>query len=424
MNYFEQLKVNLFEENLAELFRQIEGAFGFEVFNGCKIESFIKKIDEKYKDPEDIALFLKFIEDKLNEYSSFPGIIKAILSVKGRIIEKIRDKLELVYLCKKEANRTKEDSGKTENGKIKYFSEKLDCLVRESLLKPEDRDVINYRIYSFISDIKDGFKDSKDISSFIEHIDNLPTITHSGNDRLRYDLLMKVRLRLIDFIKSKGEVKEESPYDEYDESDKRIFGIPRETFVEMLAKAIESIKFDKWWDNIYFSNAITYIKEQVSLGKNIYKIVEYLGKENNLKSSRISLEIFQEIMRQYKERFYQKHGDIPPTGFAPFISRESIIQEIIVDSVYDMVDLHDDVDESENEKSKMSQGQMREMNKDVMRISPIPLTAASLSSMNRIKETGNEFYEFLECMPYSRELEIAKQKLEECVLWAVKGVTK
>ena len=39
-----------------------------------------------------------------------------------------------------------------------------------------------------------------------------------------------------------------------------------------------------------------------------------------------------------------------------------------------------------------------------------------------IKEAGNDFYAMLHSLGDSREIEMAKLKLEECVMWAVNGV--
>ena len=44
--------------------------------------------------------------------------------------------------------------------------------------------------------------------------------------------------------------------------------------------------------------------------------------------------------------------------------------------------------------------------------------------MKTIKDYGAGFYAMLEISPPSRELSIAKTKIEEAVMWAVKDVTK
>ena len=45
--------------------------------------------------------------------------------------------------------------------------------------------------------------------------------------------------------------------------------------------------------------------------------------------------------------------------------------------------------------------------------------------MKKIKDIGLDFITMLDQMPYTgRELSLAKTKLEEAVMWAVKGITK
>jgi hypothetical protein len=69
---------------------------------------------------------------------------------------------------------------------------------------------------------------------------------------------------------------------------------------------------------------------------------------------------------------------------------------------------------------------------DVMRVrSNIGLlTPSQVSLVGKIKRMGNDFHAFLSNAPlsipgeYSREIEIAQKKIEEAVMWAVKGVTK
>jgi hypothetical protein len=49
-------------------------------------------------------------------------------------------------------------------------------------------------------------------------------------------------------------------------------------------------------------------------------------------------------------------------------------------------------------------------------------TLEELASIEEIKEVGNDFYAMLHSLGDSREIEMAKLKLEECVMWAVKGI--
>ena len=43
--------------------------------------------------------------------------------------------------------------------------------------------------------------------------------------------------------------------------------------------------------------------------------------------------------------------------------------------------------------------------------------------MSRIKDMGLEFHEFVAGIGQSRELSLARTKIEEAVMWAVKHVT-
>lgn len=45
------------------------------------------------------------------------------------------------------------------------------------------------------------------------------------------------------------------------------------------------------------------------------------------------------------------------------------------------------------------------------------------ANMQAVKDRGLEFHDFLQSMGASRELSIAKTKLEEVVMWAVKHIT-
>jgi len=56
------------------------------------------------------------------------------------------------------------------------------------------------------------------------------------------------------------------------------------------------------------------------------------------------------------------------------------------------------------------------------------LTETEKQYMKRIKDLGLEFFELLRRMDdnyeYNRELEIAEQRVEEAVMWAVQHLTK
>ena len=51
------------------------------------------------------------------------------------------------------------------------------------------------------------------------------------------------------------------------------------------------------------------------------------------------------------------------------------------------------------------------------------LTEAEKANMAKIKDMGAEFHEFVAGMGSSRETSIAKTKIEEAVMWAVKHIT-
>jgi hypothetical protein len=51
------------------------------------------------------------------------------------------------------------------------------------------------------------------------------------------------------------------------------------------------------------------------------------------------------------------------------------------------------------------------------------LSDAEKANMQTIKDKGLEFHEFIAGLGNSREISIAKTKLEEAVMWAVKHIT-
>lgn len=60
--------------------------------------------------------------------------------------------------------------------------------------------------------------------------------------------------------------------------------------------------------------------------------------------------------------------------------------------------------------------------KDVMNKDPRTLSQEQIKNIGLIKNIGNGFYEMLELLPKTREISFAKAKIEEAVMWAVKGV--
>lgn len=62
---------------------------------------------------------------------------------------------------------------------------------------------------------------------------------------------------------------------------------------------------------------------------------------------------------------------------------------------------------------------------DVTRVSPVrSLTQAEIDNMNAVKMAGFEFFAVVNSMGSSREISLAKTKIEEAVMWAVKGITE
>ena len=51
------------------------------------------------------------------------------------------------------------------------------------------------------------------------------------------------------------------------------------------------------------------------------------------------------------------------------------------------------------------------------------ITALGQAAMQKAKDDGLELHEFVDSLGQSRELSIAKTKIEEAVMWGVKAVT-
>ena len=64
------------------------------------------------------------------------------------------------------------------------------------------------------------------------------------------------------------------------------------------------------------------------------------------------------------------------------------------------------------------------MTNDIMRINPRSLTKADIQNMNDVKTLGEDLYELINTFGDSRELSLAKTKVEEAVMWTTKHITK
>lgn len=60
---------------------------------------------------------------------------------------------------------------------------------------------------------------------------------------------------------------------------------------------------------------------------------------------------------------------------------------------------------------------------NVMRHCYRALTDGEMAQVRRIKDLGRDLYEFIQTLPTSREVSLAKTRVEEAVMWAVKAIT-
>lgn len=60
---------------------------------------------------------------------------------------------------------------------------------------------------------------------------------------------------------------------------------------------------------------------------------------------------------------------------------------------------------------------------NVMRHEYKVLSDEEKASMQRVKDMGRDFHAYIESLGNSRELSLAKTKVEEAVMWAVKHIT-
>jgi len=81
------------------------------------------------------------------------------------------------------------------------------------------------------------------------------------------------------------------------------------------------------------------------------------------------------------------------------------------------------MNEKQLEQYVDSAGDARTVN-NVMRHEYKVLSDNEKMYMKHIKDAGLEFHNMLEAIGQSRELSLAKTKIEEAVMWAVKHITK
>ena len=60
---------------------------------------------------------------------------------------------------------------------------------------------------------------------------------------------------------------------------------------------------------------------------------------------------------------------------------------------------------------------------NIMRHEYRPLSDEEKAAMHQVKDMGLVFYQYLESLGASRELSLAKTKIEEAVMWATKHIT-
>lgn len=68
-------------------------------------------------------------------------------------------------------------------------------------------------------------------------------------------------------------------------------------------------------------------------------------------------------------------------------------------------------------------GVLPKPNPNQMRSTYRQLSDAEKANMQSVKDMGLKFHDFIATLGNSRELSLAKTKVEEAVMWAVKGIT-
>jgi predicted acetyltransferase len=73
---------------------------------------------------------------------------------------------------------------------------------------------------------------------------------------------------------------------------------------------------------------------------------------------------------------------------------------------------------------KIAMTEQTEPKLDIMRQAYRPLTEDEQDAMQQIKAAGFNFHTLVESLGQSREISLAKTKVEEAVMWAVKHLTR
>ena len=111
------------------------------------------------------------------------------------------------------------------------------------------------------------------------------------------------------------------------------------------------------------------------------------------------------IIKGVAGEFYPCKPDIFAATYEPFVGEEPNMQNI------------------ENPETVESTSDERTVN-NVMRHEYRVLSGVEKAQMQSIKDIGLEFHDLLEQLGTSRELSLAKTKIEEAVFWSVKHLTK
>jgi len=89
--------------------------------------------------------------------------------------------------------------------------------------------------------------------------------------------------------------------------------------------------------------------------------------------------------------------------------------------IQDMVEEYSPADDKSGEEPEDKEDDTAE---DVIKVKIRSLSLEKKASVSEIKELGYDLYSLLSSFGDSREMGISKLKLDECVMWAIKGVCR